>query len=179
MRFGRCSKRALFGALLATILCFAQARGAMASGVGDDCCEDRIAVDADDAYERAQRRDRDPVEGLWVTYIYWHPELDAARSYRMAIVRNTYGVFEDAEYIGVATCEQTGCVKGEVKLLLRRTDEPNAFDASMVTNAGFGRGTAVLTADPDDGRADSAIDMRGVRYGEHTMAKWIVRVIDG
>ncbi|MDL2264073.1 hypothetical protein LJC31_05415 [Synergistaceae bacterium OttesenSCG-928-I11] len=97
----------------------------------------------------------------------------------MAIVKNTYGVFEDAEYIGVATCEQTGCTKGEVKLLLRRTAKQNEFEASMVTNAGFGKGIAVLVADPDDGRADSAIDMRDVKYDGHTMAKWIVRVIDG
>lgn len=171
-------KRAVFVLIVALFVgAAAFADTDVAAAASDDCCDDEITVDADDAYDRSQRPDRDPVEGHWAVYIEWHPELDTSRRYRIAIVRNTYGVFEDAEYIGVATCAQTGCKKGEVKLLLNATETPNEFDARMVTNEGFGRGMAILTPD-SDGRPNSAIDMRDVKYDGHTMTKWFVRVMD-
>ena len=142
------------------------------------CCDDLVVVDATDAYERSQREERDPIEGFWATHIIWHPEPDAARSYRLAIVKNIYDVYPEAEYIGVATCEQSGCIKGEVKLLLHSTHRKNEYETVMLTNKGLGRGKAILTRDPEDNRPNSVIDMRNVKFNEHVMTKWLVRVMD-
>lgn len=142
------------------------------------CCDDAITVDADDAFERSQRVGRAAVEGLWAVQIDWHPEETYARTYRLAIVRNRYDVFKDAPYIGVATCDKAGCVRGEVKLLLYPAKKSGTFDAVLVTGKGFARGPAYLEPD-ETGRKNSALDLREVLFGDKRMTRWMLRVKNG
>ena len=143
------------------------------------CCDgEPITVDANDAFRRAQRKGRDPIEGFWDVQLDWHPEKDSARSYRVAIVRNAYDVFQDADYLGVADCKGKrgkGCVRGEVKMFLYRTNRPNEFDTIMVTNVGYGKGRATLGPD-DEGRENAALDMRQVVFHVRPMTEKLVRV---
>ena len=73
-------------------------------------CEEPVVVDGLEAFDRSKREGRDAVEGFWGIYMDWQPESGAARRYRMAVVKNDYGVYEGADYIGVVTCDQPGCV---------------------------------------------------------------------
>ena len=139
------------------------------------CCDDPVVVDMDDALRRSQRKGRDPIEGFWGVRLDWHPEADSARSYRVAIVRNTYDVYEDADYLGVSTCFSPGCVKGEVKMFLYRTNRPNEFDAVMVTSVGYGKGRATLGPD-GEGRGNASLDMRAVLFGDRRMTQRLVRI---
>lgn len=139
------------------------------------CCGDVPAVDADDALKRSQRKGRDPIEGFWGVHIDWHPEKNASRMYRVAIVKNTYDIFTDADYLAVSTCKSAGCVSGEVKMFFYRTNKKNEFDAVIVTSVGYGRGKAFLVTD-DEGREDSALDMRKVTFNERPMTKWLLRI---
>jgi hypothetical protein len=142
-------------------------------------CDEPVIVGAIDAYERSLREGRDPVEGFWGIYLDWIPSPGISRRYRMAVVQNTYGVYPEADYVGVATCDSPGCVKGEVKLLLRRTDAEGEFEATLlVTDVDGAKGRAFLI-DNDEGREDSVLDLRGVTYQGHVMAKWMLRIIGG
>jgi hypothetical protein len=143
-----------------------------------DDCDERGVIDGDAAYAHSLREGRDTVEGFWGIYVDWHPDEDTSMSYRLAIVENIYDVYPEADYLGVATCDLQGCVKGEVKLLLAKTEKENEFRATLITKSGGGEGTAFLV-DADDGRKSSAIDMRGVKYNGHTMAKWVLRIKGG
>jgi hypothetical protein len=143
-----------------------------------DDCEGPGTVDGDDAYERSRRSGRDPVEGFWGIYVDWHPDAGSSRSYRMAIVTNIYDVYPEADYLGVVTCALQGCKKGEVKLLLSRTEKDNEFRATLLTEKGGAQGIALLV-DADDGRKQSALDLRDVKYEGRVMAKWMLRIIGG
>lgn len=163
------SSRRFFAAVLFVLLL---ATGAWACG--EDC------VDADEAYRFALREGRDPVEGFWGIYIDWHPEPGTTRHYRMAVVKNLYDVYPEAGYVGVATCDQGDCKKGEIKLLLEKIPgETDAFMATLLTKDGGAKGLAVLTKDPDDDREKSALDMREVRYDGKRMTNGMLRIIGG
>jgi hypothetical protein len=149
-----------------------------ASAYACDDCEVPGMVDGDEAYARSRREGRDAVEGFWGIYVEWHPDRGAARSYRMAIVRNTYDIYPEADYVGVSTCSLPGCNKGQVKLLLKKTERENEFEAALLTENGGGKGRAVLM-DADDGRPLAALDLREVKYEDHTMAPWMLRIIGG
>jgi hypothetical protein len=164
--------------LIRIIVCAMLVFALHAAAFACDDCEEPGTVDGDDAYERSRREGRDPVEGFWGIYLDWHPDKGAGKSYRMAVVKNTYDVYPEADYIGVATCDLQGCRKGEVKLLLSRTDKENEFDAVLITENGGGKGVALLV-DADDGRKLSAIDLREVKYEGQVMAKWMLRIIGG
>lgn len=143
----------------------------------EDCDEPGL-LDGDDAYRSSLREGRDSVEGFWGIYVDWHPDLGAAKSYRMAIVKNVFGVYPEADYLGVSTCDRPGCKKGEVKLLLSRTSVENEFQAILLTEKGGGKGKAVLV-DADDGREKSALDLRDVKYDGRVMAPWMLRIKGG
>ena len=167
MRFG---VKFLCGVILAVLL----------AGYAHACddCDKPGMVDADDAYAWSLRDGRDAVEGFWGIYVDWNPDTSESQSYRMAIVKNRYGVYPEADYIGVATCDSGGCEKGEVKLLLSSTKKKNEFKATLLTKNGGAKGTAIL-ADADDGRKDCALDMRNVKYSGNMMAGWMIRIIGG
>jgi hypothetical protein len=142
-------------------------------------CEEPVIVNAMEAYEQSRREGRDDVEGFWGIYLDWIPQSDISRRYRMAIVRNSFDVYPDADYIGVATCDSPGCVRGEVKLLLTRTDVAGEFEATLlVTDVDGAKGRAFLI-DDDEGRERSALDLRGVTYEGNVMAKWMLRIRGG
>jgi hypothetical protein len=143
-------------------------------------CEEPVIVDGLEAHERSLREGRDDVEGFWGIYLDWQPEIGASRRYRMAIVRNTYGVYPEADYLGVATCDQPGCRRGEVKLLLTKTGEPGEFDGTLlVTDVDGAKGRAILTDDAENGRENSVLDLRDMKYRGHVMAKWMLRIKGG
>jgi hypothetical protein len=143
-------------------------------------CEEPVIVDGLEAYERSLRSDRDAVEGFWAVYLDWQPEVGAARRLRLAVVKNDYGVYPGTDYIGVSTCDQPGCTRGEVKLLLTRTDDPRKFEAVLlVTDADGAKGTAILTEDEHTGRTDALLDLSALRYKNRMMTYGLVRVIDG
>jgi hypothetical protein len=143
-------------------------------------CEEPVIVDGLEAYDRSKRDGRDAVEGFWGIYMDWQPESGAARRYRMAVVKNDYGVYEGADYIGVVTCDQPGCTRGEVKLLLTRTDDPKKFDATLlVTDTDGGRGTAVLREHDSTGREDSVLDLSDLKYQDKQLTYGMVRIIGG
>jgi hypothetical protein len=143
-------------------------------------CEEPVVIDGDEAYNRSRREGRDAVEGFWGIYLEWQPEKGATRTYRMAIVKNDYEVYPEADYIGVVTCDKPGCSRGEVKLLLSVTDDPQVFDAVLlVSDADGGRGPAVLGPHKDTNRENSALDMSGVNYLEKMMTYGMIRIING
>jgi hypothetical protein len=144
-------------------------------------CEEPAVVDGLEAYERSLREDRDDVEGFWGIYLEWQPEKDASRSYRIAVVKNTYdGVYPDADYLGVVTCDLPGCTRGEVKLLLMKTDEPGEFDGTLlVTDTDGAKGKAILADDTENGREKSVLDMSGMKYQGHVLANWMIRIKNG
>jgi hypothetical protein len=144
----------------------------------DDCDEPGL-VDGDEAYRLSFREGRDLVEGFWGIYVDWHPDSGAAKSYRMAIVKNTFGVYPEADYLGVSTCDRPGCKKGEVKLLLSRTDVENEFQATLLTEKGGGGKGKALLLDSDDGRENSALDLQDVKYDGKMMAYWMLRIKGG
>jgi hypothetical protein len=147
---------------------------AAAWACGEEC------VDADEAFDYSLREGRDPVEGFWGIYLDWNPDPGTVRHYRAAIVKNKYGVYPEADYIGVATCGGDGCQKGEIKLLLTKIpDAPDEFSATIMTKGGGARGRAILTNDPSDGRERCALDTRDVKYDGRVVASWMLRVIDG
>lgn len=145
-----------------------------------DDCENPV-IDAAEAHARSMREGRDPVEGFWLVYLDWKPEDESlARSYRIAVVRNTYGVYPEADYLGVATCDSPGCKRGEVKLTLKRAFRDGDFEAVfMVSDGVTAKGTAMLTGDDERGRPDSVIDMSGVKYEDKAPTLAIVRIIGG
>lgn len=140
------------------------------------CCNDVPTVDGDDAHKRSQRRDRDPIEGLWTVSLDWHPERLSALSYNVAIVQNEYDVFKDSDYVGATICKNKNsiCVNGEVKMFFYRTPTPGEYNAVMVTSVGYARGKAYLT--DDDGRPNSLIDMSRVTLSGRRMAASVRRV---
>jgi hypothetical protein len=143
-------------------------------------CEEPVIIDGLEAYDRSRREGRDPVEGFWGIYMDWQPEPGAAKRYRMAVVKNDYGVYGGADYIGVVTCDQPGCTRGEVKLLLKKTDDPQKFDATLlVTDTDGGKGIAVLKPHEDSGREDSILDMTELKYKDRLMTYGMVRIIGG
>jgi hypothetical protein len=143
-------------------------------------CDDPTVIDGLEAYERSQREGRDAVEGFWGMYLDWNPQPGTNRSYRLAIVKNTYGAFPDADYLGVSTCDSPGCKRGEVKLLLKATDAPDRFDATLLVSGGDGgRGPALLMRADGSDRENSAIDLSQVKYQGKTMAKWMLRIKGG
>jgi hypothetical protein len=151
-----------------------------AQGVLACDCEEPVIIDGLEAYDRSLREDRDGVEGFWGIYLDWQPEKGASRAYRMAIVKNGYDVYPEADYLGVVTCDQPGCVRGEVKLLLSVTGEPDEFDATLlVTDSDGAKGRAILTDDAENGREKSVLDMREVKYRGHVMAEWMIRIKNG
>jgi hypothetical protein len=98
----------------------------------------------------------------------------------MAVVKNDYGVYPEADYLGVVTCDQPGCTRGEVKLLLSRTDEPDRFDATLlVTDTDGGKGVAVLKRHDDTGRENSVLDMSALRYKDRSMTMGMIRIMNG
>jgi hypothetical protein len=142
-------------------------------------CDEPVVVDGMEAYERSLRPGGDAVEGFWAAYMEWQPEAGAARRLRLAVVKNDYGVYPEADYIGVSTCDQPGCTRGEVKLLLTRTDDPQKFDAVLlVTDTEGAEGAAVLTEDTHTERRDSLLDLSGLKYKDRMMTYGLVRVID-
>lgn len=142
-----------------------------------------VVVDAADAVARSQREGRDPVEGRWAIYIDRAPVAlapGASRSFRLAVARNTYGVYAEWEYVGVATCNRPGCARGEVKLLLSRTARPGVYRAVLLAAPGAAaEGEALLVVDEERNRPDSVLDMRAVLYEGQVVAKWMVRVMGG
>jgi hypothetical protein len=150
-------------------------------GVAVACdCEEPVIVDGIEAHERSLRPDRDAVEGFWAVYLDWQPEVGAARRLRLAVVKNDYGVYPGTDYIGVSTCDQPGCTRGEVKLLLTRTGAPKKFEAVLlVTDTDGAKGTAVLTEDEHTGRQDALLDLSALRYKDRMMTYGLVRVVDG
>jgi hypothetical protein len=143
-------------------------------------CEEPVIVDGLEAHERSLRPDRDAVEGFWAAYLEWQPEAGAARRLRLAVVKNDYGVYPGADYIGVSTCDQPGCTRGEVKLLLTRTDDPQKFEAVLlVTDTDGAKGTAVLTSDEDTGRQNALLDLSDLKYKDTMMTNGMVRIIGG
>ena len=143
-------------------------------------CDEPVIVDGLEANDRSRREGRDPVEGFWGIYMDWQPEAGATKRYRMAVVKNDYGVYEGADYIGVVTCDQPGCTRGEVKLLLTKTDDPKKFDATLlVTDTDGGRGTAVLQEHDSTGRADSVLDLSDLKYEGRQLTYGMVRIING
>jgi hypothetical protein len=143
-------------------------------------CEEPVIVDGLEAYDRSLREGRDAVEGFWGIYLDWQPEKGANRRYRMAIVKNDYGVYPGADYIGVSTCDQPGCTRGEVKLLLSKTDKPDEFDAVLlVTDTDGGRGVAALKRHEETGRENSVLDMSALRYKGRSMTMGMLRIIGG
>jgi hypothetical protein len=79
----------------------------------------------------------------------------------------------------VATCDSPGCVRGEVKLLLTKTQNPAEFEAVLlVTEDDGARGIARLVS-ADDGREKSALDLREVKYRGDFISKWMLRIIGG
>lgn len=140
-------------------------------------CASPIIVDADRAKELSQRKGRDSIEGFWGVYHEWYPS-KTAWMYRVAVVKNTFGVFPKAKYIGVVTCGRDDCIRGEVRLLFSPVPKSkNEYRATFVTASGDVVGTARL-GKGDDGRANSVIDMRGVKMDDHILTNWIVRIID-
>jgi hypothetical protein len=152
-----------------------------ACGIAVACdCEEPVIVDGVEAHERSLRSGRDTVEGFWAVYLDWQPEAGAARRLRLAVVKNDYGVYPGADYIGVSTCDQPGCTRGEVKLLLTRTDDPKKFEAVLlVTDVDGAKGTAVLTEDKHTNRQDALLDLSALRYKDKRMTYGMVRVTDG
>jgi hypothetical protein len=150
-------------------------------GVAAACdCDEPVIVDGIEAHERSLRSDRDTVEGFWAVYLDWQPEADATRRLRLAVVKNDYGVYTEADYIGVSTCDQPGCTRGEVKLLLTRTDDPKKFEAVLlVTDTDGARGIAVLTEDEYTDRQDALLDLSALKYKDRMMTYGMVRVMGG
>jgi hypothetical protein len=171
-------RRKFFFALLVVLLTgfFFMAVTKAASACDD--CDEPGTVDADDAYNRSLRPDRDPVEGFWGIYLDWNPDPESARSFRMAVVTNTYGLYPEADYVGVATCSLPGCDRGEIKLLLKKTDRENEFEGTLLTKKGAAKGKALLV-DADDGRPLAALDLRGLKYEGRAVANWMLRIIGG
>ncbi|MDR1482691.1 MAG: hypothetical protein LBI74_08710 [Synergistaceae bacterium] len=142
-------------------------------------CEDPVVIDGLEAYDMSLREGRDDVEGFWGIYLDLPPTPGNARTYRMAIVKNSWDVFPEADYLGVATCDSPGCVRGEVKLLLTRTDQEGKFDAVLLVTENDGaRGPAFLV-DADDGRERGALDLQEVKYMGNFIARWMLRIIGG
>ncbi|MDR1516193.1 MAG: hypothetical protein LBS45_10915 [Synergistaceae bacterium] len=163
-------------ALLTGIFFIAATKAASAC----DDCDEPGTVDADDAYSRSLRAGRDPVEGFWGIYMDWNPDPESARSFRMAIVTNTYDIYPEADYVGVATCSLPGCDRGEIKLLLKKTGRKNEFEGTLLTQKGGAKGQGkALLVDADDGRPLSALDLRDLKYEDRVMAKWMLRIIGG
>jgi hypothetical protein len=144
-------------------------------------CDEPVIIDGLEAYDRSRREGRDIVEGFWGIYLDWQPEAGANRSYRMAVVKNDYeGVYPEVDYIGVVTCDQPGCTRGEVKLLLTKTDDPDKFEAVLlVTDVDGAKGTATLKTHEDTKREDSLLDMSEMKYQDKLMTYGMVRIIGG
>ncbi|MDR1137831.1 MAG: hypothetical protein LBK91_05870 [Synergistaceae bacterium] len=143
----------------------------------DDC--EPSFVDAYEAYDVSQREDRDPVEGFWEARLTSRPSEDYAQNITLAIVKNTYGVYPDAGYIGVSTCDKPGCRKGEVKLLLKETDAPDVFAATFpLSDRETAAGIARLTRDEPRDRQNSILDMREVKYRGEYVTRWFIRHMD-
>ena len=147
----------------------------MLSAAAFACCGDPITVDLDSVLEHAARSGREPIEGLWNVSFDWYPQAEAVTSYTMAIVRNEYGVYKNADYLGVSTCREEGCLPGEVAMLFTRTDDAQVFDAVVVTENGFGRGNVRLLED-GRGRKNALLDTSDVKYSVHTMMERLLRV---
>ncbi|MDR0652252.1 MAG: hypothetical protein LBG12_02990 [Synergistaceae bacterium] len=150
-------------------------------GISVACdCDEPVIVDGLEAHERSLRSGRDAVEGFWAVYLDWQPEVGAARRLRLAVVKNDYGVYPGTDYIGVSTCDQPGCTRGEVKLLLTRTDDPQKFETVLlVTDTDGAKGTAVLTEDKHTGRPNALLDLSELRYKDRMMTYGLVRVTNG
>ncbi|MDR1650893.1 MAG: hypothetical protein LBR87_03820 [Synergistaceae bacterium] len=143
-------------------------------------CEEPVIVDWKDAYDRSLREGRDPVEGFWGIYLDWQPESGAARAFRLAVVKNDYGVYPGADYIGVATCDKPGCSRGEVKLLLTSAEDPSRFEATLlVTDTDGAKGTAILKPHEGTNRPDSELDLSGLRYKDRQMTEGMLRIKGG
>lgn len=139
-------------------------------------CAGAAVIDADAAYERSQRAGRDDVEGFWSVRLLIEPDRDAARSFRVAIVKNDGEHYGDWDYVGAVTCSKPGCRRGEIRLLLRRRAS-DTFDARILYADRYAEGTARLGVDPSDGRPNSGLDMSGVLYDGRLAAEWFLRIV--
>ena len=173
--------RKKFAALTLAAIWLAMLSAGVMPGIAAACdCEEPVIVDGLEAHERSLRAGRDAVEGFWAVYLDWQPEAGAARRLRLAIVKNDYGVYPEADYIGVSTCDQPGCTRGEVKLLLTKTDDPQKFEAVLlVTDTDGAKGTAVLTEDTHTNRPNALLDLSALKYKDRMMTYGMVRIING
>ena len=142
--------------------------------------EARVIVDSFEAHDRSLRAGRDEVEGFWGIYMDWQPEQGASKNYRMALVENNYGLYEGADYVGVVTCDKPGCTRGEIKLTLKKTDDPEKFEAALLVDGkSIVSGIAVLGPHKDTGREDSVLDLSSLRYKDRLLTYGLVRVMEG
>ena len=159
--------------IILTALCVCVAPPAYSCGG----CAD--SVDDTEAYALSMREGRDPVEGLWLVYLDWMPADGLSRKYRIAIVRNDFGVYPEASYLGVATCDSPGCRRGEVKLTLTGKGDGKFGAALKVTEGITAFGDAFLVADDERGRKNSLLDMNAVKYKGRPPTVAIIRIIGG
>ena len=144
--------------------------------------EQPVIVDAYEAHARSLRDGRDAVEGFWAIFMEWQPERGAAIRYRMAVVKNDYGVYGGADYVGVTTCDRPGCTLGEIKLALKKTDDPTKFEATLIMGGrGIASGTAVLgtNKDRDVERENSTLDLSSLIYEDRQLTYGMVRILNG
>ena len=143
--------------------------------------DEPVIVDGIAAYYRSLNKDdRDNVEGHWGMFMDWQPEEGANQRIRLAVVKNDYGVYEGADYVGVNTCDRPGCVRGEIKLALKKTDNPIRFDATFIMGGrGIASGMAVLGIDNYTGREDSALSLNSLRYQDRHLTYGMIRIMDG
>ena len=142
--------------------------------------EKPVIVDASEAHDRSLRNDRDVVEGFWAIYMEWQPEEGASKSYRMAVVKNNYEVYDGSDYVGVVTCDRPGCTRGEIKLALKKTDDPIKFDATLLMGGrGISNGIAVLGPHKETGREKGVLDLSSLRYKDRQLTYGLVRIMNG
>ena len=98
----------------------------------------------------------------------------------MAVVKNGYGVYEDSDYVGIVTCDKPGCTRGEIKLLLKKTDDPKKLEATLLVGGkGIASGIAELGPHKDTAREDSMLDMSSLRYDGKLLTYGMVRIMEG
>lgn len=127
------------------------------------CCDNRITVDPEEAARTAKRDGRAPLEGIWSVNVEWYPIRLSTGTYRVAIVKNSYEMYAEHDFVGIALEEGAGGVKGEVRMLIDKTDKADTFDVKFVTRRGYAEGLAVLKTD-ERGRA--IFDTSEVKFQE-------------
>lgn len=133
-------------------------------------------VDPDEARQRAVREDRDPLEGYWGVYHEWYPIPDAARAYNIVIVKNVYGVFKEAKYLGVLYCKRNGCIPGEVRYLFSPLKRKGEFNVTVMTAAGTVSGKALLKKGVVDGKKTDYFDMSSLKMNGNVLVRAMVKL---